>query len=75
MSDVELDHFDGHYLGECDYRVIKRTFIARDECSGLSDYCDQYLYIRQPTMEDVVLPITRRIWNADRASRRLQARW
>ncbi|MBK7871408.1 MAG: hypothetical protein IPJ74_12405 [Saprospiraceae bacterium] len=56
VSDVELDHFDGHYLGECDYRVIKRTFIARDECSGLSDYCDQYLYIRQPTMEDVVLP-------------------
>ncbi|NJL55571.1 hypothetical protein HC928_10525, partial [bacterium] len=59
VGDLELDHdpYDNSYLGDCDYRIIKRTFTAQDECNGLrAEPCYQYIKVRKPTMEDVVLP-------------------
>jgi hypothetical protein len=51
VSDVTRD--EG---GDCGVWVIYRTFTAKDECAGLRYECTQEITVRQPTLEDVVLP-------------------
>jgi hypothetical protein len=42
--------------GDCRPWEITRTFTATDECAGLISYCSQIITVRQPTLDDVILP-------------------
>ena len=45
-----------HDYGDCRPWEITRTFTATDECGHLSNYCEQTIIVRQPNLDDVILP-------------------